>query len=387
MEAHRGAFLNNCLWFTRMLRAAGVPVGVDRAQAFVQALELINLRSREQVYYAARGLLIGRREHLRLFDTLFARFWRASTFRRMRARQKAPLAPRQRKIPPFTVATYLAYKARMDDPAINLIDKSGTASDLELLQRKDFAELAPEELEQVRRLIAELHWRISLRTTRRRMRARRGGSLHLRAVLRESARHGGVPLRLAWQRRKQRQRPLVLIADISGSMETYARLLLQFLFSAVHGTQRAECFVFGTRLTRITPQLRLRNIDRAIDEASREVVDWAGGTRIGASLKEFNRRWSRRVLGRGAVVLVISDGWDQGDPALLAGELRFIQHRCHRLIWLNPLAGREGYRPLVGGMRAALTYIDDFVPIHNFQSLAALAARIGDLEQRRYLRT
>jgi uncharacterized protein with von Willebrand factor type A (vWA) domain len=163
-------------------------------------------------------------------------------------------------------------------------------------------------------------------------------------------------------------------------MEKYARLLLQFLYSATHGLRRVECFVFGTRLTRITPQLQLRNIDRSVDQAAREVVDWAGGTRIGESLQFFNRRWGRRAIGRGAVVLLISDGWDQGQPLLLARELRFLQHRCHRLIWLNPLAGRTTYQPLVGGMQAALKYIDDFLPIDNFQRLAELAERLGTLK-------
>jgi uncharacterized protein with von Willebrand factor type A (vWA) domain len=201
--------------------------------------------------------------------------------------------------------------------------------------------------------------------------------------VRDAARHGGVPARLHWQRRKLKQRPLVLIADISGSMEKYARLLLQFGYSVTRSLRRVECFVFGTRLTRITDELRLRNIDRAVDSAAREVVDWAGGTRIGASLHSFNRRWARRVLGRGAVVLLISDGWEQGEPGTLAHEMRFLQHRCHRLIWLNPLLGRATYRPLVSGMREALHYVDDFMPIHNLQSLSELAAHIEQLDGRR----
>jgi uncharacterized protein with von Willebrand factor type A (vWA) domain len=144
-----------------------------------------------------------------------------------------------------------------------------------------------------------------------------------------------------------------------------------------------ECFVFGTRLTRITGQLQLRNIDRAIDAAAHEVVDWAGGTRIGASLHIFNRDWSRRVLGRGAIVLLISDGWEQGDSAVLAREMRFLQHRCHRLIWLNPLVGRATYQPAVGGMRAALPFVDDFLPIDNLQSLGELARHLATLDRHR----
>ncbi len=226
-------------------------------------------------------------------------------------------------------------------------------------------------------------WRISLRETRRRVADRRGAQLHLRKIVRDAAQHGGIPAKLYWQRRKQKQRPLVLIADISGSMEKYARLLLQFGYSVSRSLRRVECFVFGTRLTRITGELRLRNIDRAVDSAAREVVDWAGGTRIGPSLKSFNQRWARRVLGRGAVVLLISDGWEQGEPGVLEREMRFLQHRCHRLIWLNPLLGRDTYQPLVGGMRAALRYVDDFLPIHNLQSLNDLAIHIEQLHGRR----
>jgi uncharacterized protein with von Willebrand factor type A (vWA) domain len=243
--------------------------------------------------------------------------------------------------------------------------------------------MTPEELERIKRLIQQMRWRISLRETRRRQRHRRGDLLQMRAVVRDAAQHNGRLTRLFWQRRKVKQRPLVIIADISGSMEKYARLLLQFLYSVAHSLPQVECFVFGTRLTRITGQLKLRNIDQAIDQASREVVDWAGGTRIGESLRAFNRHWSRRVLGRGAVALLISDGWEQGDPAVLADEVRRLQRRCHRLIWLNPLLGRETYQPRVGGMRAVLPHIDDFLPIHNFQSLEALAQRLGALDGRR----
>ncbi len=274
----------------------------------------------------------------------------------------------------------MAYKARLGDQEIDVADRAGTASDLEALRAKEFSQMAPEELEQIKRLMLQLRWRVSMRTTRRRTPDRRGRQLDLRALVRAAARHGGVPMRLAWQRRKRKPRPLVIIADISGSMEKYARLLLQFLYSVSQSLQRVECFVFGTRLTRITGQLQLRNIDQAIDQAARQVADWAGGTRIGASLAQFNRQWARRVLGRGALVLLISDGWEQGDPAELVRALRFLQHRSHRLIWLNPLSGRATYRPAVGGMRAALEHIDDFLPIHNFQSLAALAERLQALD-------
>jgi uncharacterized protein len=210
-----------------------------------------------------------------------------------------------------------------------------------------------------------------------------GNALHMRRVIASAVRHGGVPVRLSWQSRKIKQRPIVLIADISGSMEKYSRLTLQFFYSMSHSLKHVECFVFGTRLTRITQQLKLRNIDRAVTEAAAEVVDWAGGTRIGDSLETFNRQWSRRVLRRGAVVMIVSDGWERGHVDHLAAQMRYLQLRCYRLAWLNPLLGKSNYQPLVEGMTAALPYIDDFMPIHNFQSLSALAAYLNRLNTAR----
>lgn len=379
MASQDQAFLDNCVLFTRLLRHAGLPIRLDQVIELSGALEWIDLSSRDQVYHTARSLLVRRHEHLRLFDAIFNRFWRslsddAAPLRRM------PRAPRHKQhTQPFTIVTYMAYKARQHDPEVDVIDKTWTASAVELLQRKDFSTMTPEELEQIKRLMQRMQWRISMRETRRRTPDRRGGLLHMRAIIRDAAQHGGVPLRLFRQRRKSKQRPLVVIVDISGSMEKYARLLLQFLYSATQSLKQTECFVFGTRLTRITGQLKIRNIDQALDQAAREVVDWAGGTRIGASLHDFNRRWARRVLGRGAIVLVISDGWEQGDSALLRREMEQLQHRCHRLIWLNPLLGRSDYQPAVGGMQAALAHVDDFLPMHNFQSLTELVQRLGTL--------
>lgn len=377
-------FLLNCLRFAETLRLAGIPVGLDQVLAFTEALALVDLAARPQVFFAARCTLIRRHEHLRLFEALFNRFWQRPLGEQPTSRQRMPRAPRHRGSgKPFTVVTYLAAKARQDDPEIEAADKRGTASTTEALQHKDFSLLSPEELQQVRKLIEQLHWQLSLRQTRRHRADRNGRLLDMPAVLRDAARHGGVPLRLHWQRRTLKQRPLILIADISGSMEQYSRLLLQFLYGVAQRLPLVECFVFGTRLTRITPQLKLRNVDRALDAAAHEAVDWAGGTRIAASLHQFNRRWSRRLLGRGAVVLLISDGWEQGEATLLAREAQHLRRRCHRLIWLNPLLGRPTYQPLAGGMQAALAHVDDFLPINNLHSLAALATHLGKLERRR----
>ena len=371
-----------------MLRQAGIPISLEQTMDFTRALEMVDMGDRSQVYHAARCLLLNRYENLRLFDTLFNSFWTLHT--RHYLGQKAPVAPRHqpnKKAQPFNVATYMAYKAKQTDQEIDVVDKSATFSNTELLQSKEFSQMIPEELQSIKRLIQEMRWQVSLRRTRRQVNNPKGNRLHLRGVMRSAVQHGGVPIKLSWQSKKIKQRPIVLLADISGSMEKYSRLLLQFFYSVSHSLKEVECFVIGTRLSRITPQLKLKNIDRAIEGASHHVVDWSGGTRIGESLKTFNQLWSRRVLRRGAIVLIVSDGWERGDVSTLQHEMRYLQHRCYRLIWLNPLLGKDTYQPLVEGMAAALPYVDDFLPIHNLQSLGALARHLGALGYQRSARS
>jgi uncharacterized protein with von Willebrand factor type A (vWA) domain len=266
-----------------------------------------------------------------------------------------------------------------DVEEIEIPDKIASFSTIERLYWKEFAEMTPEELAAIKRLMQQMRWSVSLRQTRRRVRDRKGDMIHMRRVMRSAVRHNGVPLMLEWQTRKIKQRPLILIADISGSMEKYARLILQLFYSVSHSARNVECFVFGTRLTRITPQLKLKNIDVAVDEAAREVVDWSGGTRIGESLHDFNRKWARRVLRRGAIVLIASDGWERGDVSLLQKEMRFLQLRSYRLFWLNPLLGKSTYEPLVEGMAAAMPHIDHFMPCHNLQSLEEFGHYLGEV--------
>lgn len=371
-------FLSNALYFVDALRRAGLSISLEQSIDVAQALELVNLGSRAQVYYATRGLLVNRKEDLLLFDQLFNLFWSSP-----RARQAQPPKKAVRRKAPepkrLNIATLMAQKARAGDPQLDLADRAGSFSQNEVLQQKEFSQMTPAELDTIKRLIQSMQWQVSHRLTRRYTPAKQGKQLNLRHMLRSAAKFDGVPLRLHWQRRKIKPRPIVVLADISGSMEKYSRLLLQFCYSMTRGLVQVESFVFGTRLSRITPQLKVKNIDRAINQASRAVVDWSGGTRIGESLRAFNRDWSRRVLQRGAVVLIISDGWERGDVWLLRREMRFLQHRCHRLIWLNPLLGKETYRPQVEGMAAALPFIDDFLPIHNLQSLEALGEHLARL--------
>jgi len=377
-------FLQNLLLFTRTLRRVGLPAAPEQSMELAQALTLVDVGNREQVFHAARCLLVTRQEHLRLFETIFNRFWRVHDGRLAGQGQRMPIAPRHRRPPKprYDIVSLMAAKARPGDREIEVADKAETFSSMEVLHTKEFAQMTDEELAAVKRLIQEMKWQVSRRITRRRVPDRQGRSLHLRQLMRAATKYGGVPLQLFWQSRKIKQRPIILIADISGSMEKYARLVLQFFYSVAHSLKDVESFVFGTRLTRITAQLKLKNIDIAIDDAAREVMDWAGGTRIGDSLRIFNQQWSRRVLRRGALVIIISDGWERGDVSLLRQEMRYLQHRCHRLIWLNPLSGKTTYQPRVEGMAAALPFVDDFLPIHNLQSLSELAQHLAALGTR-----
>ena len=378
---HDSIFLENILIFINSMRRAGLSVSIEQSMDVVQALQWIDISNQEQFYYTLRVLLVSRHEHLPLFDILYHRFWRKIKPGEAYRRQVAPQAPRHnRKHHRPLLINYMANKAKQDDPEIEVADKSGTFSAVEVLQRKDFSQLTDEELYNIRRLIEEMRWKVSLRETRRYIADNNGKRLHMRHVMRSATRYGGVPVQLAWQKRKIKARPLVLIADISGSMEKYSRLVLQFFYSISRSIKNVECFVFGTRLTRITMALKIKNMDLALDEAGREVVDWAGGTRIGESLHTFNKKWSRRVLRRGAVVIIVSDGWEHGNSDLLKKEMHYLQLRCHRLIWLNPLSGKKNYQPLVSGMASAMKYVDDFLPVHNLQSLSELALHLQSLD-------
>jgi len=270
-----------------------------------------------------------------------------------------------------------------DADAPPVIEVTSTYSPSEALRRKDFSQLTAEEYNEIKALIANLAWRVDRRRTRRRQPGG-GPQIDFRRTLRRNMKYGGHLLEWAYRERKYKPRPLVVLADVSGSMERYTRLLLHFVYGLSLGLdQPVESFVFGTRLTRITRHLEHEDVEQALREVSGAVVDWAGGTRIGESLKDFNFSWGRRVLGHGAVVLIISDGWDRGEPELLTREMARLQRTCHRLIWLNPLLGSPEYEPLTRGIQAALPYVDDFLPVHNLASLEELADRLARLDQPR----
>jgi hypothetical protein len=393
MVDEHGHLLQNLILFERLLRDVGLDVDTSQTINLVQALEYIQIQRREDFYCALRSLLVHRREDIPLFDHAFALFWREPG-RRSAKMEEMLRAVQKRRPDPTIVPPPLkeppAPSPQPDpsppDEQPTILQATLTYSTRDALQHKDFAELTAEELEEVRRLMAELVWTLGERRTRRRQPGR-GLQIDLRRTLRRNLRHGGEILEWAHREPKFKPRPLVIIADVSGSMERYTRLLLHFAYSLVTTLkQPVEAFLFSTHLTRITRQLGDRDVDRSLRQVSRVVSDWSGGTRIGQAIKTFNYDWGRRVLTRGAVVLLISDGWDCGDISLLHAEMARLQRSCYRLIWLNPLLGSPEYEPLTQGMQAALPFVDDFLPVHNLTSLEDLTKRLGGLAGRRRAR-
>ena len=353
----------------------------------VSALDHIEIGQKPDFFFAARTLLVHEREDLPLFDEAFALFWRKPSENWDRTWQG--LTKRRKPSGPvFTHPPLKEAASKENDPAsssaepMTVIEVTRTYSDREILRHKNFAEMDAEESEAVKQMMSRLLWKVTERRTRRH-RPGKGHLLDLRRTLRLSLRSEGEVFNWSYREPKLKPRPLVAIADISGSMERYTRLLLHFIYGMKAAlSQPVEAFVFSTRLTRITRSLQIRDLDLALKNVGQLVNDWAGGTRIGESLKMFNFEWGRRVLGRGAVVLIISDGWDRGDVDLLKREMARLKRNCHRLIWLNPLLGAPGYEPLTRGIQAALPNIDNFLPVHNLASLEDLADRLADLNSR-----
>jgi uncharacterized protein with von Willebrand factor type A (vWA) domain len=386
LEQTNGHLLDHVLAFTYLLHEMGVDVGTGQVLELVRALEYVPMTAREDFRDAMRCTLIRRHEDLPLFDMAFEFFWRLPENDMLRLalpQVKVPgrplRLPRQRRNDQSGAGDD-PQKNEQEEEKIGLT-RAYTAS--EVLRQKDFGTFSWEEVQACKDLMRRMQWRIDERKTRRSYPARTGRRLDMRRTLRRNMRYGAEPLELRWREVRTHQRPLVVLCDISGSMDRYSRILLQFIFTMTNGLHDVEAFVFGTRLTRITRMLRQRDIDDAISDVSKQVVDWSGGTRIGETLKEFNYVWGRRVLGRGAVVMIISDGWDRGDPELLRREIGRLQRSCYRLIWLNPLLGSPGYQPLTQGIQAALPYVDDFLPVHNLASLEDLGKQLSALGERR----
>ena len=378
-----GHILPNLLRFAEVLRRVGLDAGPANVLDMVRATEHVHIGRRAEFYQAARSIFVHRRQDLPVFDEAFNVFWRKPNTARSGMDLRSMGEQRRFRKPQVSAGRdepmddALALEGDPEDDSVSNIDLTRTYSAREVLRQKDFAQFSGQEIVEARRMMAALRWDLGHRRTRR-MVAGSGSGLDLRRTLRRSLQHGGEMLDLAERGPKSRARSLALICDVSGSMERYTRMLLHFIHTMAAG-QPIEAFLFATRLTRITRQLRYRSIDQAITEVSRAVPDWAGGTRIGDAVKTFNYQWLRRTLRGQAIVMIISDGWDRGEPELLAHETSRLQRSCHRLIWLNPLLGSANYQPLTQGMQAALPYVDDFLPVHNMNSLQALADRLSDI--------
>jgi uncharacterized protein with von Willebrand factor type A (vWA) domain len=383
--------------FSRRLHEAGVPVSAERATRFAESLTLVRPVARRRLYWTARAVFVSDVAQVRAFDAVFA-----SVFGRERGGETlvpddsrqvpAPPDERPRSSRPPTRepagADDLWSAASSPSPRRGARDQDErelpvpvAASDEELIRGKRFDALGADELAQLYRLMAKLRLATPQRRTRRAERYRHGARIDMRRTLRESMRTGGDPIRLARRRRRIVRRRIVLLCDISGSMEPYARAYLQFVTCAagngrVGGTSN-EAFAFATRLTRLTRALRSRNPDRAIQQAAATAPDWSSGTRIGDALKSFNDRHGRRGMARGAVVVILSDGWERGDPSLVGREMERLARLAYRIVWVNPRAAAAGFAPRAGGMAAALPYCDALVSGHSLGALEQVAEAIG----------
>ncbi len=400
--------LEQAVGFGRALRRAGLAVDLGAEIDFARALEIVDLGDRRDVKAAGAAVFVRRRDDREVYDAVFERFWRArqalppewapSTLERPEGEDVDESSP-ESTIPGDERVAGLddalstltpADEGESDEPAEEDMAISPDAySKSEVLRHRDFDRMTPAELRDAERLVDLLEPRLELRRTRRYELHRHGRRLATRAMFRRSISNGGEIVAWVWRRQRRRPRPLVVLCDISGSMERHSRLLLRFVQALAQSSAvRTESFVFGTRLTRVTRLLRDRDRDRALTRVADTVNDWAGGTRIGESFREFNMKWSRRALRSSGVVIIVSDGWDRGDPALVEAETARLRRSCHRLVWLNPLAGTPGYQPLAAGMRAAFPYIDDFLPAGSVASLERLGeilagVRAGDTDRGR----
>jgi uncharacterized protein with von Willebrand factor type A (vWA) domain len=378
------AVVRKLVTFGRILREAGVEVGPGRIQDALRALDAIDLRRRDEVYAALACTLVARRDDLELFDRAFRAWFEKDPTRNEGRRPDLGIGIDERTQPPAPAK----HPNEGDDPEDK--DEEQEEPDVlaaysadENLRERDFSTLTRSELLRLRRLMDRLVRVLPTRRSRRLELAANGAQLAPRETLRRAMRHQGEPIERVFRRPKRVERRVVFLCDVSGSMEPYSRALVLFLQAAVSAGRKVEAFTFGTRLTRLTPFLGGYDPEASLQRAARAVPDWAGGTRIGDNLKAFNDLYGRRGLTRGAVVVIVSDGWERGDVTTLAAEMARLRRRCHSIIWVNPLKGTVGYEPLAAGMAAALPYVDVFLPGHNLAALESLAEALRQADGRR----
>jgi uncharacterized protein with von Willebrand factor type A (vWA) domain len=382
--------------FGRRLHDAGVPVTPERSARFAQALAVVRPVSRRRLYWTARAALVSDATQVRTFDAVFAEVFGSrlgddaaaepeharstpAPPDRRPASERPARPPGAAPLPPAGPATATPPGPPGDEDARE-VAVPVAASDEERLRSKRFDALQPGELARLYRLMSRLEVATPVRRTRRAERDRRGEHIDMRRTLRGSLRTAGDPIRLARRRRRVLRRRIVMLCDISGSMEPYARAYLQFLTCAAGAGANAEAFVFATRLTRVTRALQTRSPAQAIQRAAAAAPDWSSGTRIGDALRAFNDRHGRRGMARGAVVVIISDGWERGDPALVGREMERLARLAHRIVWVNPRVGARSFSPRAGGMAAALEHCDALVSGHSLEALGEVADAISSVD-------
>lgn len=377
--APEGRIADNIVYFARTLRKAGMRVGPASVKDAIEAVLAAGIGTREDFYWTLHAVLVSRHEDHAVFDEAFRLFWKSRELIEKLLAMFSPVALDQReRQKPRAAESRVAqamFEARGKDkspreiPEIE-VDAKWTVSGRELLRAKDFAQMSAAELADARRAISELRLPVDMVRTRRFRADRRGRRIDPRAMMRHAARTGSILPRFRSPR--EVHPPVVVLADISGSMSQYTRIFLHFLHALTEKRRRVHTFVFGTRLTNLTRQMRHRDPDEALAGCSAAVQDWSGGTRIGEALAEFNRLWSRRVLGQGAIVLIITDGLERDDVALLGREMARLKKSCRRLIWLNPLLRFDGFEARARGVRAMLPLVDELRPVHNLEALGDL---------------
>ncbi len=380
--------------FARVLRAAGLPIGPGRVLDAIRAVRAVGVADREDFYWTLHAVFVNRRDQRELFDQAFHVFWRNPQILEKMMSMVLPSI----RVPPSEddeeMNRRLAEALRggdtpggdegqEQDEAEQEFDAVLTWSDQEILREMDFEKMSGEEVRRAKAVIASMRLPIMRLPTRRFYPDPSGRRIDMRATLRASLRSGGHDIPLARRKRRRRHPPLVILCDISGSMSRYSRMLLHFMHAVTNDRDRVHTFLFGTRLTNVTRHLRHRDVDVSLERVGRAADDWSGGTRIGSCLAEFNFHWSRRVLGQGAVLLLITDGLDREGGEGLAVEMERLHKSCRRLIWLNPLLRYEGFEPKSMGMRAIMPHVDDFRTIHNLESLEDLAEALGRPGSRR----
>jgi uncharacterized protein with von Willebrand factor type A (vWA) domain len=387
-SAPDGRLIANLMHFARTLRAAGLPVGPGKVIDAVQALCTVGITDRRDFYWALHAVFVNRPDQRLLFDQAFHVFWRNPELLKKMLSLVLPQLnidmPRDQgaeMLRRLAEALHPNQESREAEETEVEFDAAMTFSDREQLRTMDFEKMSLEELARAKAAIARMNLPIMDIPTRRFARNPRGARADLRATLRAALRSGGI-IELKRKSPRKRPPPLVVLCDISGSMSRYSRVFLHFMHSITNDRDRVFTFVFGTRLTNITRYLRYRDVDLALERVAEMVADWSGGTRIGHSIAEFNRLWSRRVLGQGAVVMLITDGLDRDAGTGLAHEMDRLHRSCRKLIWLNPLLRYEGFEPRSLGMKAMLPHVDDFRAVHNLASLETLVDVINVAAQR-----